>query len=68
MDDQSVASGPLKGGHVTFFFDIVLHTRDLKLFWVHDPPIVVAKSAPAAHRLFTRLLNNRPHILLSLER
>ena len=50
-----------------FFFYIVLHTRDLKVFWVHDPPIVVAKSAPAAHRNFTRLPNNRPHVLLSLD-
>ena len=50
-----------------YFFDIVLHTRDLKHFWVHDPLIVVAKSAPAAHRHFTRPPNNRPHVLLSLD-
>ena len=49
------------------FFDSVLHTRDLKLFWVHDPPIRVAKSAPAAKRPFTRLPNNWPHVRLSLD-
>ena len=27
----------------------------------------MAKSAPAAHRLFTQLPNNRPHVLLSLD-
>ena len=68
MDDQSVASGPLKRGHVTLFFlNIILHTKDLKLIWVHDPPIGVAKSAPAAHRHITLLPKNQPHVLLSLD-
>ena len=50
-----------------FNFDIILYTRDLKLFWVHDPPIGGTKSALAAHRHFTQIPYNRPQVLLSLD-
>ena len=49
------------------FFDIILYTRHVKLFWVRDTPIGGAKSALAAHRHFTRLPNNRTQVRRSLD-
>ena len=57
-----------KLGHVKIgFLTSFLYTRDLKLFWAHDPPIGGAKSSLAAHRHFTRRPNNWPQVLLSLD-
>ena len=51
-----------KLGHGKTKFDIILYTRDLKPFQVHEPPIGGAKSALTAHRHFPRLPNNRPQV------
>ena len=64
MNNQLVPLERLKGDHITF--DIILHIRDPKLFWVHETPIRGAKSALPANRHLTRLPNNWPNGLRSL--